>query len=203
MKELILKLARLLNEHQIRFLIFGGVASVRYGAPRATFDIDIVLKKDDVPANFIEILDSAKIYPVEEISIRDLIESSYTAFIDDEDNEVDFWTRVDGFKFDNEAWKHRSDEKIDNVVVHFMSPEDMMVSKLAINQTEDNNIDILSILINEADKFDLDYFLRRIKQFGMNDKMRDLKIRINQLSEDKEIEPYLKKVITILGEIEK
>lgn len=201
MKELILKLARLLNEHQIRFLVFGGIASVKYGAPRATFDIDMVLKRDDVPTNFIDLLGSAGVYPVKGISIRDLIASSYTVFIDDEHNEVDFWIMVDGFEFDNDAWKHSSDEKINNVVVHFMSPEDMIVSKLAINQTENNNIDVLSILINEVDNFDLEYFLRRIKQFGLDDKIKDLKSRINKLSEDKEIEPYLKKVVVILEEI--
>lgn len=203
MRELIVKLSGLLNKHQIKFLIFGGVASVRYGAPRATFDSDIVLRKEDIPKNFIDILNSIDLHPVEGITIGDLIEGPYTIFRDDRGNEADLWTMVDGFQFDDDAWKHRSDENINNVVLYFMSPEDMIVSKLAITQTENNNIDVFSILINEANNLDLDYFLKRIKQFGINDKIRNLKKRINELSEDEEIRPYLNRVLTMLERIEK
>lgn len=202
MRKLLVKLAGLLNRHKIKFLLLGGIASVKYGAPRATFDIDIVLRKDTIPKNFLEILQSEKIRSVEGFTFNEFIRSQYSVFKDDQGNEIDIWLKVDGFEFDDDAWKHRSDENINKIVVHFMSPEDMVVSKLSITQTEINNIDVLSILTNQTDNFDFDYFSRRIKQFAIIDKIRDLKEEINKLIEDEEIRPHLKNVLIMLKKIE-
>ncbi|ODS37490.1 MAG: hypothetical protein A7315_13430 [Candidatus Altiarchaeales archaeon WOR_SM1_79] len=171
MRREILKLAKLLDKYRIKYLIFGGLASTKYGTPRATFDIDVVVKKENIPENFIE------------------------------GNEVDFWMDVDGFNFDDDSWKHRSDEEIDGVCVHFMSAEDLLVSKLSIIiQTESNHIDIISILMHQAKNLDVDYFSKRINQFKLEDKLCDLRQRIIELSEDPEITD-LGDVVMVLNKI--
>ena len=32
------------QQHEVRYLVIGGVASVLYGVPRATFDVDILIE---------------------------------------------------------------------------------------------------------------------------------------------------------------
>jgi len=195
-----LKLAKLLDKYRIKYLIFGGLASTKYGTPRATFDIDVVVKKENIPENFIEILEKNDFKSTEGITHREFLESQYSVFVIG-GNEVDFWMDVDGFNFDDDSWKHRSDEEIDGVCVHFMSAEDLLVSKLSIIiQTESNHIDIISILMHQAKNLDVDYFSKRINQFKLEDKLCDLRQRIIELSEDPEITD-LGDVVMVLNKI--
>ena len=53
MRKEILILAKLLDKYKVKYLILGGLASTRYGTQRATYDIDVVVKKEDIPENFI------------------------------------------------------------------------------------------------------------------------------------------------------
>jgi len=35
---------RFFQQHKVRYMVIGGVASVLYGVPRATFDLDILIE---------------------------------------------------------------------------------------------------------------------------------------------------------------
>ncbi len=198
MRKLLARLSELLNGHKIKFLVFGGIASVKYGVPRATFDIDIVLKKDTVPKNFLGILEHEKIHPVEGFTFNEFINSQYSVFKDHQGNEIDFWLRVDGFEFDEDSWDRRVDEKIDKTIVHFMSPEDIVSSKLSITPTESDIIDIMSILVTNLKNFNMKYFSGRIRKFKLKGKLMDLIPKMKELMDEEDIKPYITETINLL-----
>lgn len=181
-------------------MIFGGLASTRYGTPGATYDIAVVIKKETIPKNFIEILEKEEFRSIEGITDRELLESQYSVFVIG-GNEVDFWLNVSGFNFDDDSYEHKSDEKIGDVCVHFISIEDLLASKLAIPvPTESDNIDIVSVLVHHAKNIDIDYFSMRIKQFGLDDKLKGIRQKIIELSKDPKI-TNLENVIGLLDSI--
>ena len=45
-----------LQRHEVRYLVIGGIASVLYGVPRATFDLDMLI--EDTPVNARRLLDA-------------------------------------------------------------------------------------------------------------------------------------------------
>lgn len=201
MQKLLVRLAGLLNRNQVKFLVFGGIASVKYGAPRATFDIDIILKKGGIPKNFLDMLQSEEICPVEGITFNEFINSQYSIFRDGQGNEVDFWLKVDGFEFDEDSWRHRVDEKINSIMVHFMSPEDIVSGKLSIAFTENDIIDVISILVVNAKNFDKDYFSAKVERFKLKKKLQDLILRMRELMDEEDIKDYIKKAIDVLEQI--
>ncbi len=44
------------NDHEVRYLVIGGIAAVPHGVPRATFDLDILI--DATPENARRLLDA-------------------------------------------------------------------------------------------------------------------------------------------------
>lgn len=64
---------RYLNEEKVKYIVFGGVASILYGVPRATYDLDIVLdfSKDNVSA-FCRVLKKLNLRPNVPINPEDL-----------------------------------------------------------------------------------------------------------------------------------
>jgi len=44
------------QKHEVRYVVIGGIASVLYGVPRATFDLDILI--DATPENTQNLLDA-------------------------------------------------------------------------------------------------------------------------------------------------
>ena len=44
------------QKHEVRYIVIGSIASVLYGVPRATFDLDILI--DAIPENAQRLLDA-------------------------------------------------------------------------------------------------------------------------------------------------
>jgi predicted nucleotidyltransferase len=62
---------RLLNEHDIRYVIIGGIAVILHGSPRLTADLDIIIDLDPVEARrAIEVLQRAGFVPEIPVDIR-------------------------------------------------------------------------------------------------------------------------------------
>lgn len=64
-KELV-KIAKLLNKHKIRYLLIGGYAAILYGVERATFDIDIaILSQSSEIKKTLSLLSKLKFIPIQ------------------------------------------------------------------------------------------------------------------------------------------
>lgn len=68
-----LDLFRALNDHQVRYLVVGGLAMNLHGVPRMTMDIDLVLAMDEENLDrFIACAEQMKLAPVAPVNLVDL-----------------------------------------------------------------------------------------------------------------------------------
>jgi predicted nucleotidyltransferase len=66
------KVLRLLNEHEIRYVIVGGIAVILHGSPRLTADLDIIIDLEPVKARqAIEVLQRAGFMAEIPVDIRE------------------------------------------------------------------------------------------------------------------------------------
>jgi len=189
-----------LNRKNIRFLVIGGIAAIRYGAPRATRDLDILLKAEDIPENFLDDLEAEGYSPVEGVTMKEFLDSQYTIFSKN-GGEVDLWTKVEGLNFDDQVWGRREDEEVNGEIIHFISAEDLVVSKLALDLSGRDETDAFSVLIAmcEGNRFDSEYFLGRLEEHNLKDRLDVLKERIGKIAEeDRELGETLRKELDFL-----
>lgn len=132
-QKLLLKVVKIFERLKIVYCITGGYAVSVWGRPRATFDLDVIVKL------------SLEKLPALSKALRSLSEAGY---LDDESarlaienqNEFNFIHPESGFKIDfwpvkNDSvglaeLKRRRPKKISKQTVYFISPEDLILSKL-------------------------------------------------------------------------
>lgn len=130
------ELLRAFNEHGVKYLIVGGYAFGVHAEPRATKDLDILIRPDE--------MNSAAIYraltqygaPLDGLTPRDFMDGS-TFQIGQPPARVDILQRIDGVTFD-EVWQNRIDGLIDREVqVNVISKDDLIRNKLACGREQD------------------------------------------------------------------
>lgn len=129
-------LLRAFNESGVRYLVVGGYAFGVHAEPRATKDLDLLIRSDEQ--------NSAAIYraltkygaPLNGISPRDFMDGS-TFQIGQPPARVDILQRIDGLTFD-EAWRNRIEGLIDGEVkINVISKDDLIRNKLASGWEQD------------------------------------------------------------------
>lgn len=124
------------NQHGVKYLVVGGYAFGVHAEPRATKDLDLLIRSDE--------LNSAAVYgaltqygaPLDGLSPRDFMDGS-TFQIGQPPARVDLLQRIDGLAFD-EAWQHRIEGLIDGEVkVNVISRDDLIRNKLASGREQD------------------------------------------------------------------
>ena len=162
-QKLLVKIAKILNKLRIPYIITGGYAVSIWGRPRSTFDIDAVI---ELPESGIDALARA-LRGISEISYIDesMMESAVKRrgefnFIHGESGiKVDFWVLKDD-SFDVSRIKRRIPKRILGEKVYFISPEDLILSKLEWYQKSQSTRhleDIESILKISGEKLDMRY----------------------------------------------
>ena len=72
-----------LQQHNVKYVVIGGIAAVLHGVPRATFDLDILIEATPENAQqLLAALESACFGTVELTSIEDLLAHEITIFRD-------------------------------------------------------------------------------------------------------------------------
>lgn len=171
-RKVVVKIAKILHEVGIPYFITGGFAVSVWGRPRATFDIDIVVE-----------LAEPKVGPLAQA----LLKVYHAGYLDEETakdavrrkgefNFIDPFTRV---KID--FWITKRDElsllalrrklakKINGRTVYFISPEDLILSKLKwyqIGESTRQLEDIESVLKISGEKLDMKYIKHWAKKIG-------------------------------------
>ena len=93
------------QKYEVKYLVIGGIASVLYGVPRATFDLDILIKANIRNGQrLLDALIEANMGTASLISSQELIEHEITVFKDRV--RVDVQTSTPGLEFD-QAWEKR------------------------------------------------------------------------------------------------
>jgi hypothetical protein len=124
------------NKHEVKYLVVGGYAFGVHAEPRATKDLDLLIRSDEV--------NSAAVYraltqygaPLDGLTPRDFMDGS-TFQIGQPPTRVDILQSIDGLTFD-EAWQNRIEGLIDEEVrVNVISRNDLIRNKLASGREQD------------------------------------------------------------------
>ena len=124
------------NKHGVKYLVVGGYAFGVHAEPRATKDLDLLIRSDE--------MNSAAVYralsqygaPLDNLSPQDFMDGS-TFQIGQPPARVDLLQRIDGVTFD-EAWQNRIEGLIDGEVpVNVISRDDLIRNKLASGREQD------------------------------------------------------------------
>lgn len=126
---------RSFQQHEVKYLVIGGIASVLYGVPRATFDLDILIEAN--PENAQRLLDAlldAGLGTAALTDVNDVLAHEITIFKDYV--RIDVQTSTPGLDF-QEAWKLRETMEYQGQPFYIVSLADLIASKRAAGRSKD------------------------------------------------------------------
>jgi hypothetical protein len=133
------KLLSIFNAQKVKYLIVGGYAVSFHAQPRATNDIDLLIKPDAENAKAVYAALSEFGVPLEGLTAENFIERDKFFRMGRAPIMVDILPEISGVDFDR-AWQRRVDAVIDpqsGLTVSFISSEDLVAAKLAAGRPQD------------------------------------------------------------------
>lgn len=117
------------QHHEVRYVVIGNVASVLYGVPRATFDLDILIEATPENAQrLLEALIEAGFGTATMTNAQNVAAHEITVFSDRV--RIDVQTRTPGISF-QDAWLRRKTITYQGQDFFILSREDLIASKRA------------------------------------------------------------------------
>ncbi|MFH1968603.1 MAG: nucleotidyl transferase AbiEii/AbiGii toxin family protein [bacterium] len=182
-EDLLTTIAKILDNLKIPYAITGGMAVSVWGRTRYTADIDIVVELLEKNINLLanKLLSVDKDVYVSEEAMREALKTKgeFNFIHPQSQLKVDFWVVKD--EFNKQEIKRAISKKIDGKMVNFVSPEDLILSKLLWYQMSESTRqleDIESVL--KISKIDIDYVKKTSKQQGTIDILENLLKEIKQ-----------------------
>jgi hypothetical protein len=133
------ELLSIFNAQKVKYLIVGGYAVSFHAQPRATNDIDLLIKPDAENAKAVYAALSEFGAPLEGLTAENFIEHDKFFRMGRAPIMVDILPEISGVDFDR-AWQRRVDAVIDpqsGLTVSFISSEDLVAAKLAAGRPQD------------------------------------------------------------------
>ena len=123
------------QKNEVKYLVIGEIASVLYGVPRATFDLDILIQPTPENAqHLLDALSESKFGTASMISADQLLAHEITIFKDYV--RIDVQTSTPGIEFD-EAWERRETMSTQGQDFYVASKKDLISSKRAAGKPVD------------------------------------------------------------------
>lgn len=178
-EKLLIQIIKILDDLKIKYFITGGFAVSVWGRPRATFDIDIVVKIIEPKAD--KLADAwMNIYKAgyaDKDTVKEAIKNnSEFNFIDpDSGLKVDFWTNKKD-KSNPPEFENRKSKKINGQKVFFASAEDLILSKLQwykLSASERHIDDIKSVFKISGKKLNKKYLHYWIKKLSLSEIIKE------------------------------
>ncbi len=124
-----------LHDHQVKYVVIGGIAAVLYGVPRVTFDVDILIEATpDNAAKLLLALEEAGLATALLTSPEQVLAHEITIFRDRV--RIDVQTATPGLTFDR-AWENRRTISYQGQTIQVVSKEDLIASKIASGRAMD------------------------------------------------------------------
>jgi hypothetical protein len=126
---------RSFQQHDVRYVVIGGIASILHGVPRATFDLDILIEA--TPENTHRLLDAlldAGLGTASLTSPEDVLANEITIFRDRV--RLDVQTSTPGITF-AAAWQRRKTVTYQGQEFYILSKQDLISSKRAAGRDVD------------------------------------------------------------------
>ena len=126
---------RFFQKHEVKYLVIGGVASVIYGVPRATFDLDILIEATSENARrLLAALMEAGFGTATLTNPEDLVAHEITIFNDRV--RIDVQTSTPGVSF-KDVWNRRKTITYQGQDFFILSKEDLINTKRASGRDVD------------------------------------------------------------------
>jgi len=130
------ELLKAFNHYQVKYLVIGGHAVMKYTEPRYTKDLDIWVKADDENAE--AVFDALKAYgaPLAGMTKDDFAHEGHFYQIGIAPVRIDILMSIKGVSFD-QAWGNRVESDIGGAQAFFISKSDLIKSKRAAGRPQD------------------------------------------------------------------
>lgn len=127
---------RLLDKHQVKYLIVGGYAVMKYTEPFYTKDMDIWIDAtpDNAQRTYQALIEFGA--PMADLTVHDLTQQHIVFQFGMAPARVDVMTSIDAVTF-SEAWKHRVQTNLDVIPISIISLEHLKQNKKAANRDSD------------------------------------------------------------------
>ena len=129
-------LLRIFNDNNVMYLVIGGYALVQYAEPRFTKDLDLWISTDAANADAVYRSLSAFGAPLEGMTEKDFAEEGYFYQMGVPPVRIDILMGIPGMGFD-EAWIRRNEVDFDQLLVPFISRDDLIIVKRAAGRPQD------------------------------------------------------------------
>ncbi len=123
------------QEHEVKYVIIGGIAAILHGVPRATLDLDILIEATiDNGKRLLDALLEARLGTASLISVDELLAHEITIFRDRV--RIDVQIVTPGLRFED-AWQNRETMEYQDQEFYVASRDDLIASKRAAGREVD------------------------------------------------------------------
>jgi hypothetical protein len=144
------ELLKIFEKHNIRYLVVGGYAVMKYSEPRFTKNIDVLIATDQENANSVYAALKEFGAPLTNLTPDDFTHKDYFYQMGSPPLRVDIMMSIPGIKFE-ETWENREVFELDDLKIPFISRSDLIRAKEASGRPQDK-IDIDKL--KEAEQLD-------------------------------------------------
>ncbi len=144
------ELLNLFEKHEVRYLIVGGYAVMKYSEPRFTKDLDAWIGTDPENADAVYAALKAFGAPLANLTPEDFTHQDYFYQMGRPPLRVDIMMSIPGIEFE-EAWKNREVVELDDLKIPFISRSDLIRAKKTSGRPQDK-IDVEKLI--EAEQLD-------------------------------------------------
>lgn len=133
-----LDLLRLFARHQVEYLVVGAHAMAVHGVPRATGDLDLWLRptSENAARAFAALAEFGAPLADHGLRSEDLAGPGLVYQLGLPPRRIDLLTSLTGLQFD-QAWEHRLEVKVADLLVPFLGREDLIRNKKATGREKD------------------------------------------------------------------
>lgn len=163
---------RRLNDSGIAYMITGSTAGNRWGVPRSTHDVDVVVQfsPPEVP-KVVAAFESE--YFIQEISVRSIFRPphQFNAIDNESGGKIDFWLLAQS-PYEQQAFRRRRQEWILGEPAYVATAEDVILSKLRwckLSHSDRQLDDVAGIVAVQGETLDQSYLRRWAKEIGVED----------------------------------
>lgn len=129
---------RLLNEHQVEYLLIGGYAVGYHGYPRATADMDIWIAINSQNAERVVAVLKEFGFNVPELSVELFLKEEQIVRMGVPPFRIEVTTSISGVSFE-ECFAERVETRIDDIVVKMIGLKHLKINKQASGRYKDLN----------------------------------------------------------------
>lgn len=167
-RELIGKIAKILEDLNIVYAVTGGYAVSVWGKPRSTLDIDVIIEllEPQIEKLTAALKGISEMSYVDERMVTWAFErkGEFNFIHSDSGIKVDFWVSR-GDKFSRGEFQRRVPKVIAGRKVYFVSPEDLILNKLRWHKESGSELQLrdVTVIIKFQKKLDWGYIRRWAK----------------------------------------